>query len=391
MKKSNVVYYVGNFDKPDGNAAGKRVYGNALIFEKLGYKVVLVGKSKNNEINNYPVKYSHSIFYYSFPRYSLIKNGAYLRFFTNLVKIEGDAKVVIRYGTPCFAIFDTLLTRYCNKHEYPIIADVVDWLSSKGINPLFSIIKSIDTYLEKAIYNKKCDGIIAISTFLANYYIKHGCKNVIVIPPLVEEYTIYKSKAKHDVVKLVYAGAPFRKGQRIIDTKEVKDRIDLVILALAELDYSIQFDIYGLTKEEYLTAFPNHDSRINTLNGTVFFHGGRPMKEIHDAVGCADLTILLRDHTKATDAGFPTKVVESLSLGTPVITTSTSDLSDYIIHKENGFLVTITNLEDLRVQLNEAISYYLGHYAEMKENCYSKNQLVPSRFTDTVSSFLERV
>ena len=51
MNNSNIVYYIGNFGKPDGNAAGKRVYGNALVFEKLGYKVVLVGKSKSNEIN----------------------------------------------------------------------------------------------------------------------------------------------------------------------------------------------------------------------------------------------------------------------------------------------------------------------------------------------------
>lgn len=45
----------------------------------------------------------------------------------------------------------------------------------------------------------------------------------------------------------------------------------------------------------------------------------------------------IREKTRKTMAGFPTKVVESMSLGTPVITTDASDLADYIKHGENEF------------------------------------------------------
>lgn len=45
----NTIYYVGNFKFPNGNAAGKRVYANSLLFQSLGYKVIVVGYKKTEE------------------------------------------------------------------------------------------------------------------------------------------------------------------------------------------------------------------------------------------------------------------------------------------------------------------------------------------------------
>lgn len=36
-------------------------------------------------------------------------------------------------------------------------------------------------------------------------------------------------------------------------------------------------------------------------------------------------------------AGFPTKFVESITAGTPVLTNQTSDLADYLVEGEIGF------------------------------------------------------
>ena len=53
----------------------------------------------------------------------------------------------------------------------------------------------------------------------------------------------------------------------------------------------------------------------------------------------ADFTILLRDSKTCTNAGFPTKVSESLSLGVPVIANATSDIAMYVRDMVNGCIV----------------------------------------------------
>ena len=57
----------------------------------------------------------------------------------------------------------------------------------------------------------------------------------------------------------------------------------------------------------------------------------------------SDFTILLRDSKVSTNAGFPTKVSESLALGVPVLSNITSDLCNYIIDGKNGFVLKDPN------------------------------------------------
>ena len=49
--------------------------------------------------------------------------------------------------------------------------------------------------------------------------------------------------------------------------------------------------------------------------------------------------VLLREPNRKSMAGFPTKFAESMIAGVPVITNATSDLPEYVISGETGFLV----------------------------------------------------
>ena len=390
MKDSKIVYYVGNFDKPEINAAGKRVYGNARIFEKLGYKVILLGKSKDKKCNISPIKYGKSIYFYSFPCCSVIRVFTYFKYLSDIIMKEGEPYVIVRYNSPGLAIFDYMLLRFGKKNKYPIVADVADWLPSNGNNWLFDIIKTTDTFLEKAVFNRKSDGLITISTYLASYYKTYGCRHVIVIPPIAEKYKGNLSIPSAETINIVYAGIPFRLGKKNKSPDKVKDRLDLAVIALAGIKESVVFNIYGLTQKDYLTAYPAHESIIKKNNNCIIFHGKKSMETVQNAVNHADLTILLRNKNRATSAGFPTKVVESLTCGTPVITTNTSDLGKYIIHRKNGFIVTINDLQGLQIQLDKAIRYYRHHRKEMRENCIADNHFIPDRYTEPLRDFLEK-
>ena len=48
---------------------------------------------------------------------------------------------------------------------------------------------------------------------------------------------------------------------------------------------------------------------------------------------------LLRSDARYAHAGFPTKLVESMSLGTPMICNLTSDIGDHVVDGETGIVV----------------------------------------------------
>ena len=54
----------------------------------------------------------------------------------------------------------------------------------------------------------------------------------------------------------------------------------------------------------------------------------------------ADYLVIWREQNRVNAAGFSTKFVESVTVGTPVITTDTGELRKYIIEYALGYVVT---------------------------------------------------
>lgn len=389
VHQENLIIYVGNFGAPGESAAGKRVFGNALLLSELGYKVVLIGKSNHCEYYDVPLIPVKNIKYYSFPQFKITNTSAYIKYIKKIMGIEGTPQIIIRYGSPSLAIFDKELLKAAKSRDIIVLADVVDWLSAGSANPLFSLVKTIDTYLEKGFYNCKCDGVIAISSYLGNYYKNRDCK-AIVIPPLVSEYK--RNTFRNPITKVVYAGVPFRLGKKIRKPSEAKDRLDLAVNGVARAidgGCKVQFDIYGITLKQYIIAYPEHEDLVNRLSDSIIFHGNRDMLEVQEAVNHADFTILLREESRATMAGFPTKVVESMSCGTPVITTQTSDLRKYIINGVNGFFIDIKETEAIKNQLVSIFSSDKEQLLEMKSHCYERQFFFYKEYANDMKMFLD--
>ena len=387
-----LIIYTGNFSEPENNAAGKRVYGNSLILEDLGYDVFLVGKNSEQSLS-VRKQYSEHIFYEPFPNYGLLKVSGYINHFKEIIRnLEQKPVCIIRYGSPSLSIFDYLLLRYAHQNGIKVIADVVDWLSADGGNIVFNIIKTIDTYFEKAVFNKQSDGIIAISSYLGNYY-RRRTTSVAIIPPIVSEY--HHNDADNKVINLVYAGAPFRLGVRVKNVHKIKDRLDLAIEAFAKtyLEYgdSFVFNVYGITKEQYLTAFPQHKDLLDKNTETIIFHGRKPMGEVQKKIMISDYSVLFREVTRGTTAGFPTKVVESMSCGTPLITTKTSDLPEYINSGNNGFFVDIDDISTLVKEIHTILSLSKDELKIMKNRCFEECAFLPSKYADQMDRLLKTI
>lgn len=372
-----IIIYVGNFSFPYGNASGKRVYGNGKLFRSLGYTTIFVGTDAGLSYNT-DLKDTKKVFdgfeYYNFPypKSSLewTNYRSILKRFITWMQDKKEATfAIIYYGSPRLSLFISGLIYWSKKNNIKIIADCVDWLESKTGNFIFDIAKTVDTYYQKAIANKHSDGVICISSYLANYYKKAGKKTVI-IPPLSTHISKDIPREPRDCIYFVYAGSPFRGKKEIKDVSSLKDRVDKMMELLKILkDDGIHFKLfyYGLDKGDYLTAFPGQRDIIDYLENDLEFCGHQDNETVTAQIEKSDFTILLRDKKRATMAGFPTKISESISYGTPVITTRTSDIEYYLTEGEQVVFVELNNLKSCAQTIEKTI--LSKKYIYMKHKC----------------------
>lgn len=405
MSNKKIVLYVGNFSFPFGNASGKRVYGNGKLLRNLGYKVIFVGM--DNEVSSLDLlkntrkEYDGFTYYnFSYPKNNLEWIN-YKRTFNELISFLNDENIindlglVIYYGSLRLSIFNTKLINYCKKNNIKIVSDCVDWLTVKTNNFLFDLIKWADNTYQKAYANKKTDGVITISSYLANYYERYGRKTVI-IPPLSSTNKLLSTQNFNDTDNkiITYAGLPFRKNQMVTDCTRLKDRIDKTIILLYEAKQAgckFVFSIYGFTKEEYLKVLPEQQVYVNELAENLIFHGFKSNEEILNNISNSHFTILIRDVNRDTTAGFPTKVSESISCGTPVITTRTSDLEEYILDGKSGFFLDAEDNNQASSRLKNILGMSKEDIESMKLYCINNKVFSYKNFTNRAKNFFNEI
>ena len=347
-ENKGTVLYVGGFELPDKNAAAHRVLNNAKILRELGYNVVFCGvdreisaSAQSAEIisgfESYPVPYPKS-------RKQWLKQMLNIGQYSYLINKFSDIRIVICYNLHAAPL--AKLIRLCRRNNIKIVADCTEWYENKfSFNPV-KLIKCIDTFLCMHVFQKKCDGMIAISNYLAEYY-KKSVKSIMVLPPLVdlsdEKFAFQTPKTENDIPTFVYSGSPSASKESLGDVVKCFDNI-------TDLDYRLI--IVGVTAEQF-SAMYGFSPKSNKIE----FRGRVPHKEALNAVRQSDYAIIIRPRTRVTMAGFPTKFAEAISVGTAVIANDTSDLSLYLKDGKNGYLADEKNLErSLRDVLTAPIS-----------------------------------
>lgn len=331
------ILYLGGFCLPNKNAAAQRVLANAKIFRELGYDVTLIGLSHNNTTSflfegfqcvnlKYPSSFSSWI-------QMLCSIKQYERYIIN-----NKTKIVVAYNHPSIALFR--LFKYCKKQGIKLLSDCTEWYEPHG-KIFFNIVKGLDVYERMNKIHPKLDGIITISRYLDDFYLRRGVKTLL-LPPLVDKreakWIIDKKFDNKDKIKLLYAGSP----------GGTKDRIDMVIESLAEIakkGINFEFDIVGITQKQYENLYAKELSQISS--SFTKFHGRLPHEQVIQMLLQADFQIFLREENLVTKAGFPTKFVETISSGTIVLTNASSNLKDFMLEGENSYELDITNKESL--------------------------------------------
>lgn len=398
-----MIVYIGSFGLPFKDAVAKRALGIGYALDAAGYQVAFIGEDESIERKKisedfYVDKFlccSISKPYKSIEHYKYRKDLSLV-----LEKIDQwnclyGIEAIIFCGTKC-CFFAHGLVHGCKKRNIPVIADSMDWLTSQTGNILFDCIKNFDIWYEMQIVNRKVDAMIVISKYLKRYYEKY-IDNIIVIPPLSPINCKKSSDTKvDDFIKLYYAGIPFRLGERLLNKNSAKDRLDLVlelVYSLSSENLKFTLDIYGMTVEQYKEAIPEHIEIIDILlkKNIVEFHGYVDANVAYEALLVSDYTILLREKNRTSEAGFPTKISESIQCGIPVITTDTSDILDYVEDGRDATILEINDFEIAKAKLKDILLSAKYGANNAKKYALQNKAFDPNSYTDILNSFIKKL
>ena len=384
------LLYIGGFEPPDKNAAAQRVWANSLLFESLGMRVILLGVSEStaslsknsaSKFLTYMKQYPSKLFQW----FIMLVSIKEVKSIVKNVKKHGEIKLIVAYNYPAIALLR--LYFYTRRKNLKLIADCTEWSQVENPGYIKEWIKNFDTALRMRYIHAKLDGIIVISRYLKDYYSKK-MSSVLLLPPLVnkcdEKWTYEGVIIPQDKIVIVYAGSPGNGG---------KDRLDLIVKALSSIsektNLRYELKIIGIDKTQYLKDFDQESIPAN-LESKLSFMGKIPHTQALVLLKNAHYSIFVRDKNRITNAGFPTKFVESISCGTPVLTNNSSNITDYLMSGENGFLLGNV-FADLSGDLQLALEQRIEKIMLMKNVCKSTRVFDYSNYAREMSVFLRQI
>ena len=287
------------------------------------------------------------------------------------------------------------LANYARRKRIPFAVSLVEWFSLKHFSG-----PGKHDYLRTSKY-KNCvlhefymrfvaprrKNIIAISSYLEKYYRAKGCETI-VLPTLVDmdEYSEYAKteRAPRDRVKIVYAGSPRRKDCILNAVEAIRN---------PKIRGRVELHFFGADETE-LRNIGLSDGVKAELGETLVLHGRLPYGQIKREVADADFTVLLRENKRNANAGFSTKVGESMACGTPVIANITSDLAQCLTDGETGFVCRDESPQSCLDAIARAAEYVeRSNASAMRSACVKKaNEYFDYRvYVEPMRDFLDRI
>lgn len=390
------VFYIGGFELPDKNAAALRVLANGKILRNLGYEVVFIGIDTALPVGSAAMRSDHSGFEcwaVPYPRGTL----AWLKYLVGLPAVldvlnaERDVKPVaaICYNYP--AVASLRIQQACRRLDIKALADATEWYDATGGSLSYRLIKYVDTTLRMHVVHPRTQGVITTSRYLTDFYQRRG-KATVELPTLFDgdRFKAPPLVVEERAVHFIYVGSPFDAGKVNRSRTNLKERLDTCIQlfhALFRKGSAFRFDVYGITQADYLRVFPEHEQMLSDMLACVAFHGRKPNQQVLNCIASSDFSIFFRDRTRVTLAGFPSKLAESISAGTPVVSNQMPSLESFAA---SAGVVLAKPGDELRV-VEALLAMTRAEIDTMKQQAFESKTFHYDNYRPHVAEFMQEV
>lgn len=354
-----------SFNKfPNGDAGALREYSFAKLLQSLGHKVCVLGMGHAQ----FGVKKTYQeIEYISLRKAKKNLITKFKNYFGYSSRLKKQLKELYSYNKldiiwvvdiPVNALL--MVKKYAKRNNIMIVHDSVEWYSPQQFK--FGLLSP--AYLMKDFYNRilidKQFKVIAISKFLEKHFRSRNIP-VIRIPVIFDFQEINYTKTNiESKLVILYAGSPGKKDylKEMLEGIALLDNNDLLKIEVRLL--GVNYDDIG--------ALVNIKS-LDYIRDCMKIFGRVSREMVLENLENTDFTIMLRSpELRYAKAGFPTKVVESLATGTPVITNISSDLGDYLTDLVNSIVVETCSPESFYSAIVRVLKLSEKQLDDLKQN-----------------------
>lgn len=357
-----------DFSLPDSCAAATRVMALAKMLKQSGHSIDLLGvsysqsESLHGDADGISYQLLRAGKWYGWQAYKRVHSiNQGLKNYLKSAHVPYDCIIL----SNVYYDYASTLMYYAAKHKTNLIVNSVEWYEkdNKRFERATGKINFVKNRIALIYIHKKMKNILAISSLLDNYYKAHGC-NTITIPTVVdmEEYTsvAHTQIPDRSELHIAYAGNPGKKDYILNAVRA------LPLLTEAERKH-LQLHFYGITYHQ-LCRLGIDPAYVKQYKDNIVCHGRIPYEQVKEKIADADFTVLLRPNLRYANAGFPTKVGESMACGTPVIANLTSDLHKYILDGQTGFVCADETPESCAEAFRKALQMTDAERETMRQN-----------------------
>jgi len=254
------------------------------------------------------------------------------------------------------------LYEYVKERGIPLVVDRTEWYDPGScVGGRFGLFRW-DVEATLRYWAPRADGAIAISSYLEKHFSSRGC-HVLRVPPLVDVQEAKwpaqeKKRESGAVLELAFAGHAGKKDYLVNAVRGLG--------LLGDSAKSVRFVLMGPTRDELEANLGADAVLLEKLKDQFEFTGRLPHSQALARVAECDFSILLRPDARYAQAGFPTKLVESLGCGVPILGNLTSDVGMYVRDGIEGVVVENCSPEAFAGGLKRALALSLDQRKAMR-------------------------
>ncbi|MGO4606565.1 glycosyltransferase [Variovorax sp. 2RAF20] len=382
------IAYVGPFAFPESHANSLRVHGMVMAMVQAGHEITVcpgmlsheLGKKLPSSVKVHSVdEYAHRSGFSKIPgARGLFIGDATLDW---LRSQTSPPDAVILYGTHLSYLLR--LQKYCRQKKVKLFLDVVEWYDPRHLpGGLFGPFAAMNEWSMRYAA-KKVDGIFVISSYLDKHFASAGCRTL-QVPPLFSpafSEPLVPFRDINGALNICYVGAPGK-----------KEEFGILFAGLRmarEYGVRIYIHMVGVTESEFRWSYPNANIG-NDSSDWMKFYGRVPNDAAKLVIASCDFMVVIRQKSRVTQAGFPSKVSESLSLGTPVIANRFGDMEKYIQSGNAGLLLDKLSSEGVCSAISLAAKLNESELRRLKTNAraVAENEFSPANYSEKIGKFL---